>query len=203
MRSLLLVTAVLAFVGCNGGQPRIYRVAIDDTSIKPVSVAQCWLDASSAQQGNLGLFTNYFSESEWVIWGGVQGVEYLDLGEMEWTLGNSQSIKNYGIIQGKERAFTGSRNWEEVVSGPNPSGDMVNYYTHRFLTSVTVSFDNYSFSPTGGIDLRSEYVCVPNSTNCPQTPLRTSCNGSLSFVARLIDAENVAPVNNNPTSGEK
>lgn len=93
MRSMKLVAlgalSLVALVGCNNGQPRIYRVAVDETPVKTIAVPSCFRNNNlPAGRGNI-TEQNYRSEDEWVIWQGVDATEYLDLGTQMWRLGAS------------------------------------------------------------------------------------------------------------------
>ena len=84
MRSMKFVAlgalSLLTLVGCNQGQPRLYRVAIDATPIRTISSPSCFRNNNlPAGRGNR-TEQNYRQEDEWVIWSGVDQTEYLDLG---------------------------------------------------------------------------------------------------------------------------
>lgn len=84
MRSLKLLvlgaTSLLSLVGCNAGQPKLYRIAIDETPIRTIANPSCF-------RGNIlpsgrGTLTevNYRKEDEWVIWDSLDK-QYLDMGD--------------------------------------------------------------------------------------------------------------------------
>ncbi len=57
--------------------------------------------------------------------------------------------------------------------------------------SITVTFTDEGASPTGNVQLRSQYACVGN---CPQpnpVPDSVSCATQLSFWARRIDTSRI------------
>jgi hypothetical protein len=212
MRSISLVVvsalSLFAFAGCNSGQPRIYRVALDNTNERIVGNSACYI-GNQVPQVAPNSYTNFYSEGEWTIWGGVKTTEYLDVADAKWKLADSHEIDTYGLILGENKAFTGSRQWLEPQYEFNQANMRTeNSYTYAYTTTVTVTFNDYSFSPIGTIALDSKYQCARGFTDCPGQGVNiavpapaTSCAAQLSFVARAIEADNVTPYNNNPATG--
>lgn len=213
MRSISLVVvgalSLFALSGCNGGQPRMYRVAIDDTNARNVGTATCYI-GNQVPSLPPNSYSNYYTEGQWTIWGGAKNTEYLDLANAKWKLADSRQIENYGIIEGENKKFSGNRTWFEFQPGIDNNGNQVTNYTFAYSTTVAVTFNDYSFSPEGKIDLSATYQCQRGYTDCPGqganisvAPPATSCAASISFVARLIDADNITNYINDPPSGEK
>lgn len=195
MRSMKLVVlaalSLFALAGCNNGQPRIYRVAVDDTQIRGIANPSCYVGGRLPTDRGQDQYQNYRSETEWVIWQGVDQAEYLDLGEASWTLGDAFPVENYGLIEGKDRAFQALRSWQK----PNN-----NDYLYSYQTTIAVTWDDYSFSPKGNVALTSVFACSRQNADCPQQPPHTSCSAGFSFVARRIEAEASTGYNNNPST---
>lgn len=205
--SLLLVGALSFFAlsGCNSGQPRMYRVAVDNTNERNVGTPTCYV-GNQVPSTPPNTYTNYYTEGQWTIWGGAKNAEYLDLAHASFTLADSKTIDTYGIIEGENKKFSGNRTWFEFQTGPGTNG-IETYFTYAYSTTITVTFNDYSFSPEGTIDLSATYQCQRGTTDCPgqgnntARPPNTSCAAQLPFVARLIDADNITPYVNDPESG--
>jgi hypothetical protein len=95
-----------------------------------------------------------------------------------------------------------------IQPGVDNNGNPVTVFTYAYSTTVTVTFNDYSFSPEGTIDLSATYQCQRGTTDCPgqgnntDRPPATSCATTLPFVGRLIDAQAITPYVNDPASGE-
>lgn len=197
MRSMKLVVlsslSLLALMGCNQGQPRIYRVAVDATPVRTIAVPSCFRNNNlPAGRGNI-TEQNYRSEDEWVIWNGVDQKEYLDLGAQVFNLGDAPTIRVSDLIEGTDKTFSALRNEQK------PMGDA---YTEARQTQISVKFEDYSFQPVGTISLNSQYACIKGRNDCPigdQSPSdAASCSSVLNFVARRIEAQQMTVYNNNP-----
>jgi hypothetical protein len=207
--SLLLVGALSSFAlsGCNAGQPRMYRVAVDNTNERNVGTPTCYI-GNQVPSTPPNTYTNYYTEGQWTIWGGAKNAEYLDLAHASFKLADSHAIDTYGIIEGENKKFSGNRTWFEFQPGVDNNGNPVTVFTYAYSTTVTVTFNDYSFSPEGTIDLSATYQCQRGTTDCPgqgnntDRPPATSCATTLPFVGRLIDAQAITPYVNDPASGE-
>lgn len=197
MRSMKLVAlgalSLLALVGCNQGQPRIYRVAVDETPVRTIAVPSCFRNNNlPAGRGNI-TEQNYRSEDEWVIWNGVEQTEYLDLGTQTFDLGDAPTIRVSDLIEGTDKTFSALRNVQK------PIGDS---YTEARQTQISVKFNDYSFAPVGTIALNAQYACIKGRADCPvgdASPAdAASCSSQLNFVARRIDVQQLTAYNNNP-----
>lgn len=204
MRSMKLVVlsalSLFALAGCNSGQPRIYRVAIDRSAIVGLNNPSCFVNnILPSNGGSLVQEQNYRTEQEWVIWGGVDQKEYLDIGEYKERLGNSPQITVNELIEGTNKSFSALRNTQDQHGGQ---------YNEVRGEQISIKFDDYSFSPTGTIGLSAQYACVNQQSNCPraenvQSPVTgdsdaASCSATLPFVARKIDADQITAYGNNP-----
>lgn len=197
MRSTKLVLlgalSLLGLVGCNGGQPRIYRVAIDKTPIRTIADPSCFRgNILPSGRGQLSE-VNFREEDEWVIWDGVEGKQYLDLGTQSYKLGDSPEIRVADLIEGSDKVFSAQRN--EVKPFPGVEA------TESRQTQIVVTWNDYSFAPTGTIQLTAQYACVAGREQCPNpnpTPDSVSCRSQLNFTARRIEASHITAYNNNP-----
>ena len=197
MRSIKLVVfsalALLSLVGCNSGQPRLFRMAIDETPIHTIANPSCF-------RGNIlpsgrGQLTevNYRKEDEWVIWDGVEK-QYLDMGNQKWELGDAPKIVVTDLIEGLgDKIFSAQRT--EVTPFPGILA------TESRQTQVVVTWNDYSTAPSGTIALNSQYACVAGQEQCPNpnpTPDSVSCQAQLNFFGRRIDVSQTTQYNNNP-----
>lgn len=202
MRSMKLAAlgalALLSLVGCSQGQPRLYRVAIDETPVRTIAVPSCFRNNNlPSGRGNFAE-SNFRSEEDWVIWNGIDQVEYLDLGSQVRKIGDAPEIRINDLIEGTDKTFKASRNEQTPIS---------DQWTEVRQTQVTVKFNDYSAVPSGVITLTAQYACLKNRNDCPGTgntpsdlapPDGASCNADLAFVARRIDVQQLTAYNNNP-----
>ena len=197
MRSMKLVAlsalSLLALVGCNQGQPRIYRVAIDETPVRTIAVPSCFRNNNlPAGRGNI-TEQSYRSEDEWVIWAGVDQTEYLDLGTQTWNLGDAPTVRVNDLIEGTDKNFAALRNEQKPIGTD---------YTEARQTQIAVKFNDYSFAPTGTINLNAQYACIRGMIDCPTgnaSPAdAASCTSQVNFVAHRIEAQHLTVYNNNP-----
>lgn len=208
MRSmkLLVVSAVslLALVGCNAGQPRIYRVALDRAPEKTISVPTCFRNSNLPNNRDVITEQSFREQNDWSLWDGVNGEQFLDMGEFSFKLGDSRAIKSSeliadnSVISGKDKSFVAAHSYTE------PQG---NNFTFAYQTQINVTFSDYSFSPVGTISLQSAYACLRGNNDCPgqgATPAdvapadAATCNVSLAFQARKIDVDQITAYGNNP-----
>ena len=185
--------SLLSLVGCVQGQPRLYRVALDETPVRTVNTPTCFRNSELPSNRNNTTEQNYRSEDEWVIWSGTEQTEYLDLGNQSWTLGDAPTIIVSDLIEGTDKTFNASRN----VQTPK---------TDQFLelrqTTVSVKFNDFSAVPIGTVSLNSQFASQKVRGDCPTgMNLATdaaSCTANLNFVARRIDVQQLTAYNNNP-----
>jgi hypothetical protein len=186
LKIALGTVAMIALVGCNNGQPRIYRVALGQLSgIGPACFKGGNLPQSNSD--NKG----FVDQLDMVIWDGTDK-QYLDIGTQSFSLGDSPTIKiNDEIESNADKVFNGQHN---VVR------NVATNYSEQRLTSITVSFNDYSTSPSGTVDLKADYAC--SGSSCPTmnnpAPDSVSCAGRLTFAGRRIDAQQITAYGNNP-----
>ncbi|MFT3709291.1 MAG: hypothetical protein QM817_16750 [Archangium sp.] len=189
----LSALSLLALVGCNNGQPRIYRVAIDATPVRTIAVPSCFRNNNlPAGRGNI-TEQSYRLEDEWVIWAGVDQTEYLDLGTQAFNLGDAPTINVTDLIEGTDKNFAALRNVQKPIGTD---------YTEARQTQIAVKFNDYSFAPTGTINLNAQYACIRGMIDCPtgnQSPAdAASCTSQINFVSRRIEAQQLTAYLNNP-----
>lgn len=193
--SVVSAVAFLSLAGCNSGQPRIYKVAIDRKPLRTITTPTCY--RNSALPSSQGQYNeeNFRAEDDWTIWGGEGQTEYLDMGTESFQLGSAPEIEVDAstVIQGTDKNFAANRSVQRPIAS---------LYTEVRQTQIAVKFDNYSASPTGTIQLTSQYACIPGTMACPvgeaSPPDAASCTATLTFVARKIDAQQVTFYSNDP-----
>lgn len=197
MRSMKLVAlgaiSLLGLLGCNQGQPRIYRVAFDLTPVLTIAVPSCFRNNNLPAGRANTTEQNYRTENEWVIWNGTDQTEYLDLGPQQFILGDAPTITISEVIEGIEKTFSAQRTVQKPIA---------DQYTEARQTKISVKFNDYSFAPAGTIALEAQFACInqrgvcPTGNDSPQDA--ASCSSSLNFVARRIEAQQTTAYNNNP-----
>jgi hypothetical protein len=188
------VVALAALSGCNNGQPRIYRVAVDTTPLRTIADPSCYKN-SQLPSGDQITEVNYRQEHQWVIWDSGDGKQYIDIGQVSFKLGDSPKIDVTDMIETSQSGtFQGSRN--ETNTAPGNAGSMVN---ETRQTSITVTFNDEGAAPAGNVQLRAQYACVGNCFQPNPTPDSVSCATQLSFEAHRIDTSRIeaySPVGN-------
>jgi hypothetical protein len=183
----LLLPALLALAACNNGQPRIYKIALDKTPETPVLDATCYFN-NPMPAANVET-TNLRTEEQWVIWDAAatdgSPLEYLDSGDQKAKLGDSPSFEFDSAIETSQPGTFVATTRSELANGT--------FYTQVRNSTMTVKFSDEGASPTGTMDLHSEYACTPMS-NCPVAGPGDdfqTCSVTLNFTARRIDASRV------------
>jgi hypothetical protein len=176
MHSIKWAVAVVVaggLLGCGGPQPTIYRVAVE-------RLTQDKIPTSCYRTGNAPTTTpdrtsNMVNQEQWVLWEGVDGAKYLDVGgDINYFMGNAERVDIDGdaIVDdnddGKD-VFTTERVRTEST-------------TEIYTTSATYTFDELGKTLKGTLLLRSN--CA--GSNCGGTP---SCEITLNFSGRKIDTD--------------
>jgi hypothetical protein len=156
--------AVGSLLGC-GQQPRYYRVAIDETPLHNLP-ASCYESGTAPTDQT----TNVVDVEQWILWDGVEGRKYLQVGNIDYALGDADDVDINGDAlvstgEGGETTFTARR------TRTNPDR----------VYEATYTLDQEGETLEGTIALSS--TCT--GTACAVA----SCTATLSFVGRRIDAD--------------
>lgn len=186
MRTLkCVIGAVIAagLLACGGGQPRIYRIAVDPSPLGSLPPS-CYQNNAVSTMRVIG--TNLREETQWVIWDGVDGRQYLDLGNgFEIPLGDAEPVGFNGVIEGKDKVFSGQLVQQKL---PDPGSQ----YTFTRTLSLVVTFTDMGGTAQGKVDASSQYTC----TACTNNDNQVNCASSLTFVGRQIEADNLVGYSN-------
>jgi hypothetical protein len=178
MRSIKWAVAVVltsGLLGCGGSQPSIYRVAIERLTVANVPAA-CYR-SGQAPTTIPDKTTNMVDEEQWVYWDGVEDQAYLDIGNINYGLGQAQRVNIAGdSIQG------GKDGDSYVFKAERVETDSA---TEIYTTSATYTIDKLGETLEGTLALRS--ACV--GTDCAGTP---TCEVSLKFVGRKIKTDQLS-----------
>ncbi len=133
------------------------------------------------------IHTNLRSEYEWVVWDGVDGKQYLSMGEVNFPLGHAMAIQlgRDEVIEGTDGLFAGTR-----TQTRNP--EQGTNYSYVRTRTLTVNWENMGTSPNGTIDLVSNYVCNNCSPGESELPNNKNCSTRLTWSGRRIDVERIA-----------
>jgi hypothetical protein len=192
MRTTPLILGAIALLTAACGpanQPKLYRIALDRTPETTINEPSCFVDGMAPNNGAGTNELNYRQDNQWLIWDGVEGKQYLDMGTLHFKLGNAPNIDIFDMIEGGDKTFAAQR----TVTTPR------GFYSETRQTLVTVAFSDLGMSPTGTVVLKAVYSCNPGSQLCPvpnPAPDRVTCTATLNFVARQIVAsqtENYTP----------
>jgi hypothetical protein len=177
MRAVIITLAfsVIALCACGGGQPRVFKVAINQSVLEALSTT-CYRSGQAPTDTTTN--TNGFVGRVWTIWDGVDNKQYLDIGTGTWQLGQANPIQVGGVgiaalsqvIEGGGKVFTESKQINRTTTNETD------------VRSVTVTFDEAPGATAKGIiNLKSTYTCA----SCGQP----SCEANLPFTGRKLDGE--------------
>lgn len=184
MRASLVVLAsfAVALSACGGGQPRYFKVAVNQTALESL-VATCY--RNSTPPTDTITTTNGFVAKDWTLWDGVGDKQYLDVGVNTWQLGHANPVQTGGagsaslspVIEGSGKVFSETKEINKTASGETD------------VRALTITFDQSpGATVTGTLNLKSTYTC----TGCGQP----SCEANLSFTGRKVEGNptiNYAP----------
>ena len=185
MKVLFAASAAVLFLACNTGQPRIYKIAVDQSPIltlPPTCYSNNEIPGGTIRYQE----TNLRQDMEWVIWDGVEGKQYLDLqmGGGSFDLGDAAPITVAELIEGQDNVFVGTRTTSRLPDANN--------YSYVRTRTVTVTFEDQGATPKGTIDLVSNYTC----TNCAQgeteQPGNKNCSTRMNFVGHRVDTQRIS-----------
>lgn len=174
MRSTLCAVAAVmvgGLMGC-GEQPKYYRVSIDRSPLNNLPTS-CYRSGTVPTDDRTN---NVVDVAQWVIWDGVENQKYLQVGNVDFRLGDARvNIPDGDAIvstEAKAPTFT----IERTQTGPNRT------------SRATYTFDKLGETAEGTISL--SYACS-GSTGCDP-----NCDASLRFVGRRLSAEPMVVVAN-------
>jgi hypothetical protein len=172
---VVLASSVFALCACGGGQPRIFKVAINQTALEAL-VATCY--RNSTPPTDTVTTTNGFVARDWTLWDGVGDKQYLDVGVNTWQLGHANPVQTGGasssslspVIEGSGKVFSQSKQINKTASGETD------------VRALTITFtETPGATAMGTINLKSTYTCA----GCGQP----SCEANLDFSGRKVEGD--------------
>lgn len=188
MRTLRIVLAAVVVAGlasCSPAVAWIYRISVDMSGTQGLP-ASCYKNNQTPFDKTT--LTGITEEYEWVIWPGMDGNNYLDMGRQTWDIGQAEQIKVGELLLGKDKTFEGTR-VEQQLANPaagNPT------YSNQTDSKVTVTFDELGGAAKGTIKLLSKYSCTSCTIGQGGDNKVATCEASLKFEGRRIDTQAVA-----------
>lgn len=180
--------AVAGLVGCGNSQTRLYHVAVDTSPLGNLPPS-CYTNNTVPNEKTE--LTNYKGETEWALWDGPDGKQYLDLGSMSLKLGSADTIQVVGSIESTDpKVFSGTYTERQL---PDPSSANPNF-SSTLVQTVTVTFDEIGNTTKGSMSAKTDYTC----TSCQNNNGHVPCSVSLNFAGRRIDYSNINAVDANP-----
>ncbi|MFL5351106.1 hypothetical protein [Archangium sp.] len=175
LRSTLWAVAAVMVggtMGC-GEQPKYYRVAIDRAPLDNLP-ASCYRSGTPPTEKT----NNVVDVAQWVLWDGVEDRQYLQVGDINYSLGDASVRITTGdaIVSSevdKKTTFTVERTQTDPAR----------------TTRVTYTLDKESMGTLEGT-LSLSYSCT-GTTGCAP-----NCDASLHFVGRQVDADSMIVVSN-------
>ncbi len=172
MHSILwTVVGAVSLVGC-GQQPQHYRVAIDESPLQNLA-STCYTSGETPADKT----SNVVDVQQWSVWEGVEGRKYLQVGTLNYRLGDSYNLTIAGdaIIS------------QEKADKPTFVAERVDVETDRTITTrATYTLDSAGETLEGSLELSSS--CVGSAC------ARPDCTATLGFVGRRLDVERVLAV---------
>jgi hypothetical protein len=188
MRRLAILSGLvgLLLTGCNAGQPRIFRVALDTGPVKGLQDPQCF-HGNMPNLSTIVQDTSLIAELNWVVWDGADQKQFLDMGTESFSLADAPTIVVDEMIVGGSNTFSGTRVQQDR-----------NGIIELQTTTVTAAFSDLGPTPTGTLDLDAKYQCQDgdSSHKCPSEPNKRSCHTQLNFWARKVDVSQTTAYSN-------
>lgn len=170
---VVLASFVVALCACGGGQPRYFKVALNQTALESLA-ATCY--RNSTPPTDTTTTTNGFVAHDWILWDGVGDKQYLDVGQNTWQLGHANSVQTgfsstaslNAVIEGSGKVFSETKQINKTA------------VSETDVRAVTITFDQTpGATMTGTINVKSTYTC----SGCGQP----SCEANLEFSGRKVE----------------
>lgn len=176
MRSTLYAVAAVmvgGMMGC-GEQPRYYRVSIDRAPLANLPTS-CYRSGTVPTDDRT---TNVVDVGQWIIWDGVEGRKYLQVGNIDYRLGDARVQLTEGDAIVSTDAEDPTFTVERTQTNPNRT------------SRATYTFEKLGETAEGTIAL--SYACSASGT----TTCDPNCDASLRFVGRRLDVDPTLQVGN-------
>ncbi|HEX8441778.1 hypothetical protein [Archangium sp.] len=160
-------------LGC-GQQPKYYRVAIDQGPLRSLP-SSCYAAGATPPPSS----NNLVDVQQWVLWDGVEDRKYLQVGDIDYTLGSSYGVE----IPGDAVVSTGDGDKTTFVAEQTASTPSTSTSPATRTARATYTFDKEGMTIEGTLALSA--TCV--GTGCDRD--RPNCEASLRFTGRQVDAD--------------
>ena len=174
MRSTLYAVAAVmvgGMMGC-GEQPRYYRVSIDRAPLANLPTS-CYRSGTVPTDDRT---TSVVDVGQWIIWDGVEDRKYLQVGDIDYVLGDAQVRITAGDAIVSSEADKPTFTAERTQTGPNRT------------SRATYTFEKLGDTVEGTLAL--SYACS-GTTGCDP-----NCDASLRFVGRRLAVDPELQVGN-------
>lgn len=176
MRSFKWAVAAIALsglTGCLNSDPELYRVALSAT---PSTLAATCYRNNTVPTTIPDQQTNTVTEEDWVLWDGVDGVKYLDVGDNRVTASMGDAPGVNIVVDAIEGKKNDDGKYVFTVERTERDSD------ETVVTKATYTFDDVGQTVEGTVTFNSS--CT--GTGCgPQL----SCEYSRNFVGRRVDGD--------------
>lgn len=174
---ILAALATLTLAACGGSNPRVYLVAIDQQAYAPGTVpTSCNGDQVSETKD---VYTNLRAGTEWELWDGVNGKQYLDVGT------TFQGLP-LDLIEGDGKAFNGT--YVSTYIDPDKNGN-----TFTTTQNLAVSFEELGASAQGTVSRATTRTCSfadQGFCDAPNTKAYSCSYSPAPIVGRQVAVDN-------------
>jgi hypothetical protein len=168
-------------LGCGEAQ-RYYRVAIDETPLRSLPTT-CYRTAPTPTDPS-DRTDNMVDVEQWIVWDGVEGQRYLQVGHVGYAVGEAYGVAINGdailsVAEADKPTFIAER----ILSSGGSTPRVI-------TTRATYTFDSLGDTVQGSLVLSS--VCTGSTCDRP------NCEASLRFSGRILDADPMLVVGDSP-----
>lgn len=175
---ILAALATLTLAACGGSNPRVYLVAVDQQAIAPgTAPTSCNNDQVSPTKD---VYTNLRAGTEWELWDGVDGKQFLDIGA------TFTGLTGMGLIEGDGKDFNGT--YQSTFIDPDKNGN-----TYTTNQNVAINFSELGAAAQGTVSRSVTRTCsFADQGFCDGTNTKAfSCAyGAQPIVGRQVAVDN-------------
>lgn len=176
MRSFKWAVAAFALsglTGCLNSDPELYRVAV---AAAPSTLAATCYRNNTVPTTIPDQQTNTVTEEDWVLWDGIDGTKYLDVGDGRVSANMADAPDVNIVVDAIEGKENDDGKLVFVVERTERDSD------ETVVTAATYTFDSVGQTAEGSVTFRSS--CT--GTGCAA---QLSCEYTRNFVGRRVDGD--------------